>query len=261
MLTSLKKNHYLIRELVSRDVRSRYVGSLLGIFWSVLNPLVQLILYTVVFGIILKIRFGEDVSTGSFAEFLFCALLPWVAIQESTVRSAVGFIEHSNLIKKMHFPLETIPSSLVFSAAIHQLAGTSVFLIVLLARGSLEFQYFALVVPLFAVQIVMMLGLAMLISALNVFFRDVAQVIGVAFMLLFWMTPIVYPKAKAEGAFQLILDLNPLTHMVEWYRFAFFGSPEVSLPGLAYWVAFSLMIFVIGRTVLTRTRRELVDLL
>jgi ABC-type polysaccharide/polyol phosphate export permease len=261
MLTTLKKNQYLIRELVSRDVRSRYVGSLLGIFWSVLNPLVQLILYTIVFGIILQIRFGENVSTGRFAEFLFCALLPWIALQESTVRSAAGFIEHSNLIKKMRFPLETIPISLVLSAAIHQLIGTAVFLVVLVARGSLEFQYFGLVVPLFAVQIVMMLGLSMVISALNVFFRDVAQVIGVAFMLLFWLTPIVYPKAKAEGVFELVLNLNPLTHMVEWYRFAFFGSPGVSVSGLAYWTAFSLVLLLMGRTVLNRTRRELVDLL
>ena len=80
-------------------------------------------------------------------------------------------------------------------------------------------------------------------------------------MLLFWMTPIVYPKAKAEGVFQLFLDLNPLTHMVESYRFAFFGSPEISLLGLAYWMAFSLIVYFVGRTVLTRTRRELVDLL
>lgn len=261
MLASLKDNQYLIRELVGRDVRSRYVGSLLGIFWSILNPLAQLCLYTVVFGLVLEIRFGEEASTGRFAEYLFCALLPWMAIQESTVRSAVGFIERSNLIKKMRFPLETIPMSLVFSAAIHQIAGTAVFLVVLLARGSVELKFLPLAIPLFALQIVMMLGLAMFISALNVFFRDVAQVIGVIFMALFWLTPIVYPKAKAGGLFELVLNLNPLTHMVEWYRFSFFGNPEPSLQGLAYWVAFSFVAFFLGRTVLRQTRRELLDLL
>jgi len=88
MLSTLLDNKYLIRELVSRDIRSRYTGSVVGVFWSILNPLIQLILYTVIFSFVLKQRFGEDPSTGRFAEYLFCALLPWMALQEGVTRSS-----------------------------------------------------------------------------------------------------------------------------------------------------------------------------
>ena len=103
MLTTLLNNKYLVRELVARDIRSRYVGSVVGVFWSILNPLIQLGLYTVIFSVILKGKIGDDGSTGRFAESLFCALLPWMALQEGVTRSSRTFIENSPLIKKVRF--------------------------------------------------------------------------------------------------------------------------------------------------------------
>jgi len=261
MLATLLKNKYLILELVVRDVRTRYVGSILGLFWSVLNPLLQLILYTVVFSVVLGIRFGEENSVGRFAEYLFCALLPWAAFQESTTRSASAFIEHANLIKKIRFPLETIPFSLTCSACFHQILGTAVFISVLILNQTLCFNNLLWLLPIFLIQAIMMFGVSLSISSLNVFFRDIAQVLGVLFMLLFWMTPIVYSKSRAPEAFQQLLNANPLTHMVEAYRYALLGDPVPSSLGLAYWAVFSVFSFLIGRFVLTRLRTSLVDLL
>ena len=173
MLAILVRSRYLIQEFVTRDVRSRYLGSILGMFWSILNPLFQLILYTIIFSLVLKVRFGPGETTGAFALIVFCALLPWTAIQESTTRSARGFLEHSNLIKKLSFPLETIPFSYVCSAAIHQILGWIVFLIILLVFGSLQIQHLFLLPILFLVQVVLMFGLALIFGCLNVFFRDI----------------------------------------------------------------------------------------
>ncbi|UCF39064.1 MAG: ABC transporter permease [Acidobacteriota bacterium] len=261
MLSTILKRRHLLNELVWRDVRSRYIGSILGMFWSVLNPLCQLALYTIIFSAVLKIRFGPDDSTGRFAQLVFCALLPWTALQESTIRSARGFIEHSNLIKKVRFPLETIPLSYVFSAIIHQVLGFLAFFLILLVIGTLDLSAIYLLPLLFFVQIMLMYGWGLIIGSLNVFFRDISQVIGILFMFLFWMTPIVYPKTRAPDFFQLLLNLNPLTHMVEAYRHVVFGTPSPSVFGLTYLAVFALVSLVTGHTVLNRTRKDLVDLI
>ena len=261
MFATLLYNKYLIRELVTRDVKGRYVGSIIGVFWSVLNPFLQLALYTVVFSTVMKTRFGDDPSWESFALYLFAALLPWMALQEAIIRSSRSFIENAHLIKKLRFPLETLPFSVVFSSFVHQILGTIVFVLVLVAIQAFNARFFALILPLFAVQVVMAYGLAVTVACLNVFFRDIAQILGVLFMLMFWVTPIVYPKNKATGHFLTLLSCNPLTHMVEAYRFVFLGNPTPSTWGLLYWIAFSFGAYFIGQFVLSRSRHELVDLL
>lgn len=260
MVKILYRNRYLLRELIFRDIRVRYIGSIVGLFWSVLNPLLQLALYTVVFSVVLEVRFSERATTGQFAEVLFCALLPWMAFQEATTRSSTSFLENSNLIKKLRFPLEVIPLSIVGSAVIHQLIGTAVFSLILVYTGSLYLPGLFLFPLLLIFQIIMMSGMALAVSSVNVFFRDVVQVLGVLFMLLFWMTPIVYPKSRAPSLFQWILDLNPLTHMVDAYRFVFLGYPDLFFEGVVYWLLFSLLLGLIGAVILNRTRKELVDL-
>lgn len=260
MVKILYLNRYLLRELIFRDIKVRYVGSIIGLFWSVLNPLLQLALYTTIFSIVLEVRFAERASTGQFAEVLFCALLPWMAFQEATTRSSTSFLENSNLIKKLRFPLEVIPFSIVGSAIVHQLIGTAVFSLVLIYTGSLHYLGLLLVPILLLFQIIMMSGLALAVSSINVFFRDVVQALGVLFMLLFWMTPIVYPKSQAPPLIQWILNLNPLTHMVDAYRFAFLGYPDLLAGGIVYWFLFSLLLGLAGKTILKRTRKELVDL-
>ena len=246
MLATLLDNKDLIRELVTRDVRSRYIGSVIGVFWSILNPLCQLGLYTLVFSIVLQIKLGKDGTTGQFAQYLFCALLPWMSLQEAVIRCSRSFIENSNLIKKVRFPLEVLPLSVVLSSFVHQLLGTFIFVLVLIANQSLNADFFALVFILFIFQLLMVYGLSLLSASLNVFFRDISQMLGVLFMLLFWMTPIIYPKGLAPDLFLWVLNLNPLTHMVEAYRFLFLGSPRPSLVGLIYWVVFCIGAYYAG---------------
>lgn len=260
MLASLFSNRHLVWELVARDVRSRYTGSVLGLFWSVLNPLLQLLLYTVVFSLFLGGKLGEGGGTGHFAASLFCALLPWSAIQESTVRSARGFLDQSNLIKKARFPLEVVPLSLVCSALIHQMIATVAFLVILLATGLLDITTLAVLIPLLVVQASFMYGSAMLIATANVFFKDIAQIIGVVFMFLFWLTPIVYPKSVVPDEYLFLLDLNPLTHMVEGFRYAVFGTSEFPLWGIVYWGILSVALWVLGARLLRRAHSDILDL-
>lgn len=259
MFQTLRLNRYLLQELVWRDVRSRYVGSVLGFFWSVLNPILQLSLYTLVFGSHLKIRFQENGTTGSFAIALFCALLPWIAFQESVARSADVFISHSNLLKKVRFPMEVLPLSMVASAVIHQCIGMAVFVTVLGGLQQLSLSTLPLLGVLMGIQIVMMIGASNLVATLNVFFRDISQVIGIGFMFLFWVTPIVYSRNISGSFLGEILAWNPLTHMVEGYRAAFLGNSPVNWLGLAYWLFWALLVLGVGQWLLRRTRAELLD--
>jgi ABC-type polysaccharide/polyol phosphate export permease len=260
MLKTLLDNKYLVRELVARDIRSRYVGSIIGVFWSILNPLLQLVLYTTIFSLVLKEKLGHDSSPGSFAAFLFCALLPWMAVQEGVTRSSRTFIENGVLIKKVRFPLEVLPFSVVLSALFHQFLGTLVFMTILIVNQSLNVNFFALVFILFVFECFMVYGLSLAVACLNVFFRDIAQILGVVFMLLFWITPMVYSKSRAPGAFLWVLNLNPLTHMVEAFRFVFLGGDLPSMPGLIYWLVSCVGVYYLGAFILRRTRNELVDL-
>lgn len=260
MFHAILDNRFLLRELITRDVRERYIGSALGLFWSVLNPLAQLILYTLIFSVFLGLKFGADSGTGRFAEYLFCGLLPWTALHESVSRSARTFLDHNNLIKKVSFPLETLPFSRAASALVHQGIASAIFALILVATGSLNPGTLYWVAPLFLIQLVLMTGLGSVVASLNVFFRDIAQVIGVGLMFLFWLTPIVYPKTRVPEGYLWLLDLNPMTHMVEAYRYAFFGRAEIGIWGLAYWGGFSILALLVGRVILKRTRGSILDL-
>jgi ABC-type polysaccharide/polyol phosphate export permease len=260
MLRSLLESRYLIAELVARDIRSRYMGSLLGLFWSVLNPLLQLGLYTLVFSVFLKIRMESAQTTAGFAELLFCALLPWTAIHECISRSAGSFLEHANLVRKARFPLQVLPFSLMLSALVHQGLASVVFAGVVVVSGSLTWIHLPWLLLLVPLQAVFMFGSALLISAVNVFFRDAMQMVAVLLMFVFWLTPIVYSRALLPPPFDLLLAANPLTHLVEAYRFAFFGAPALSAVGLLYWAAFALVMLGLGAVTLRRCRAQILDL-
>jgi ABC-type polysaccharide/polyol phosphate export permease len=165
---------YLIFNFVARDLKSRYIGSLMGLFWAVVHPLVLLLCYTFVFSIVFKIRAGT-LATGNFAIFLFCGILPWLYFQDTVLRCCNSLVENSNLIKKTVFPSEILPISLALSNVVTHLFGLAILLIVLVFSGLLVWTSLFLPVYLFLL-VVLSLGLGWLCAALQVFLRDTYQV-------------------------------------------------------------------------------------
>jgi ABC-type polysaccharide/polyol phosphate export permease len=262
ILRSLYKNRRLIVEMVRRDLVGRYMGSALGTFWSVLNPLVTLIIYTIVFSKVLNVRLGGvDGSVYSFVEYLFCGLLPWITIQESISRSAGCVLENANLVQKMRFPTEILPVNIVLSGFVQQLIGTAIFFIVLAAVGDLHYRWLMLLPCAFLLQLAATAGLCWLIASINVYFRDAGQVLGIVLSVWFWMTPIVYSKEKAPEYIQVVLGLNPWTHLVQIYRALVL---EGAVPGIASWCmlsGFTTVAFALGLVVMKRAKPELADLI
>jgi lipopolysaccharide transport system permease protein len=248
----------VVTALVARDLRGRYVGSTLGLFWSVINPLAQLAIYTFVFSTVLSVRFGTgDVP---FVLYLAAALFPWLAFQESVLRSATCLVDNAVLVKRVVFPIEVLPVQIALTALVHQLIALALLLCLMIAFG-VPPRPAALALPLLVlVQLILTVGVGWAVAALHVYFRDTAQLLGVVFPMWFYLTPIIYPSQLVPAALRPILALNPLTALVEAYR-------DVLLHGVVpcgareLWLAtVSVAAFVVGAVVFARTRGDFSDL-
>ena len=259
-LKELYKYRVLIQNLVSRELKARYRGTVLGFLWSFFNPLLLMIIYTLVFGLILKggrgIEFGD--SSTLYAVFLFTGLLPWTWFSSSTLESANILMIHGNLIKKILFPAEVLPVVTVLSNLVHFSLGLPILLVFLLVFGK-GLTLWALFLPVvMLVQMIFSLGLGMLISSLTVHFRDIKDILANLLTLWFFSTPIIYPltfdSLQKSGFLRTLLDLNPMTHIIEGYHTClFYGAPpHWKRLGLTFLV--SLVLFAIGYAVFDRLR-------
>ncbi|HSR49200.1 MAG TPA: ABC transporter permease [Acidobacteriota bacterium] len=251
-------NKYLIRELVSRDLRSRYVGSYFGFLWSIVHPLVQLGVYTFVAFIFTR-KADPNADPWQLGAVIFCGLMPWIAFQEALSRGATTYVENANLIKKLRFPMPLLPLKVVLTSFVHQIIGLGLFLVVLVLTGQLSVTHLPLLPVLILIQMMMTFGACLVAASLHVFVRDTVQALNLVLTVVFWATPIVYSRSIAPTGLGRLLSFNPLTHMVEAYRWTMLGGPPLSVGGLGYWTVCSIFLLGLGLLVFRRTRRELVD--
>jgi lipopolysaccharide transport system permease protein len=258
-LWQLPSRGELILSFAKRELSGRYKGSALGIAWAVLTPVVMIAIFTFIFAGIFGARFGADHSPWDYALYLFCGLLPWSMFQESVQQSANTIVVHSNLVKRVVFPLEALPAAQVFAALGNQLFATIALLIAsVIIRHQLEVT--ALWLPVLLIpQLLFALGAAWLIASLGVFLRDIAQ--GVTLLLMAWMylTPIIYPESLVPEQFRTFIDLNPFTSLVRSYRHIFLDGSAPDWRGLVFFTAFALLIFLFGYWWFARTRKSFAD--
>jgi lipopolysaccharide transport system permease protein len=249
----------LIYSFAKRELLGRYKGSVLGIAWAVLTPAVMIAIFTFVFSGIFGARFSANASHWDFALYLFCGLLPWSMFQESVQQSANTILAHSNLVKRVVFPLETLPAAQVLAALGNQLFATIALLIAtIIVRQRLDLTVLWLPVVLIP-QLLFALGAAWLIASLGVFLRDITQ--GVMLLLLAWMylTPIIYPESIVPERFRAFININPFTPLIRSYRRIFLEASAPDWPGLAYFAAFAVLIFLFGYWWFARTRKSFAD--
>jgi lipopolysaccharide transport system permease protein len=213
----------LLAELVVRDWKIRYAGSWLGFLWALAQPLAQLVLFTFVFSTVMKVRdFGG--GPAGFAGFLFCGLLPWMGVSEGLQRGAVAILESSFLVRKHRFPAALLVASVVLAALVQQAIATALFGAIASASGWLVWPRLAWL-PVFGLaQAVLTLGLALLLAAVQVYFRDVSQALGLGLMFWFYATPIVYPMQFVPARWREMLEWNPLAVLVAGHRAIFLGT-------------------------------------
>ena len=256
-LARLLRHRGLIQSLVARELKARYRGSLLGFFWSFFNPLLLLLVYTFVFTVVLP--GGWDEKLGPRALFLFCGLLPWTWFNTSLVESSNVLIAGGNLIKKVMFPAEILPIVTVLANLVHFLLGLPILIVFLIyykaPLQASELAWFPVVV---LVQLVLTLGLALILSALTVHFRDVRDLLANLLTLWFFATPIIYPLAQAPARVRRLLNLNPFTQLAIAYQEVLFRPGPFSEVTRLFAVAVaSVLIFLFGYFVFDRLRDTL----
>ena len=218
--------------MVRRDILSRYRGSFGGTLWTFLNPLLLMATYFFVFGVVLRTKFGADTSRTGFVLYFLAGMLPWLAFSEAVGRAPYVILEYRSFVKKIVFPLETLPVNLVISGAVTEAFGLVIFTIGLLAvRGAIPAS--VLWLPLLLIpQILFTAGLAWILAATGVYVRDLGQVTGYLLTLWFFLTPICYPESSLPASAVPILRFNPLFVLVRAYRAVFLENQAPSVRGL-----------------------------
>ena len=242
LLDRIKKLYKLLPPLLLRDIKERYAGSALGVFWTFLQPLLFILLYWLVFSQILQVKIQADTGEIPFIAFLLSGILPWFALQDGVVRGASSIVDKRNILKKVIFPAELFPLASVISALIHNGIGIIIFLFVFFIwKGTVSpLQLFA-IVGLLSLQIVLTSGLSLLFSSLSVYLRDITQILAIVFQLFLYASPIFYPITFVPERFKTIIHLNPFTALIESYHNVILYGKYPETGSMVY-----LMVFTIG---------------
>jgi len=258
---TLWRNRGLIRVMVRRDVLGRYRGSFGGAFWTVINPLLLMLTYYFVFGVVLQSRFPGDPSRAGFVLYFLAGMLPWLALSEAAGRAPSILLEHRNFVTKLVFAVETLPVNLVAAGLVSEFFAVVLYCGFLLAlRHSLPATVLWLPVLLIP-QVLLTLGLSWLLAALGAFVRDLGQVIGFLLTIWFFVTPICYPEGSLPKGAAALLTKNPLYVLVRGYRAIFLENRAPEFGPLWKLAVVALVALIVGHACFYKLRRSFADVL
>ncbi len=263
VLSELKElwvHRALLISFVFNDLKFRYLGSSIGFFWTVMNPLLELITYTFVFHIILDVKFHASGGTIHYSLFLFCGMVAWFGFADGVQRATDAVVGHGHLIKKVNFPAAILPAHVVLSAAINQVIRFGILAIGVVFFGQGLGPTFLLLPFFIVLQALFTLGMAFLLSAANVFFRDTSHWVGALLMPWMFLSPIFYPPSAYPQSFSILLQLNPMAHIVGIYQEIVLNQHLPDVRQILFAVLFSVGMLVVGFSVFVHHRRKFADL-
>lgn len=247
------KNIYNYRELlktnVKKEIRGKYKNSILGVMWSFLNPLLQLVVYSVIFGALLA---GGDKT---YPIYICVALIPWTYFTGAITQSAFTIIGNGNIIKKVFFPREILPISVVTSGAVNFVISTIIILAFLIFSGLGLTPYILLYPFVLLVQYLLILGISFILSSVTVYFRDLEHIVGIVLLAAFYGTPIVYKLEQLPQNLQTLMKLNPMTHIINGYRDIFYYQQMPDMKSLFILLAISTILTVVGYMIFQKLQK------
>jgi lipopolysaccharide transport system permease protein len=258
---SIWTNRSLIASMVQRDILSRYRGSFADAFWAILNPLMLMMTYFFVFGVVLRSRFPGDPTQEGFFLYFMAGMLPWLSFNESVARSPNTALEQRNLITKMIFPVEILPVNLTIAGLVTGFTALLIFLCFLLVlRGGIPWS--VLYLPLLVIpQFLFTAGICYLFCAIGVYVRDLVYVISLLLTMWFFITPICYPDISLPEQLLPVLGKNPLYIFVRGYRAIFIERTHPEWQALWKLALLSLLMFYGGFAYFRRARKGFADVL
>jgi lipopolysaccharide transport system permease protein len=256
---SLSRHWDLLWQLTLTDLRGRYVGSSLGLFWSVIHPLVMIGIYTIVFSRVMGARLAGSTDPYAYGLYLCAALLPWMGFQEVVTRCTTLFPDNANLVRKVAFPKSILYGYVALSAAINTGLAITVFLVGYVATGHAVHPTLLGWLGVVLLQLAFGLGIGIVTSVAHVFLRDTAQLVTVLFQLAFWATPIVYVADVLPGRLHALERFNPLHLFSSAHRtLVLDGRWPAAVPTTAL-VALTGLMLAAGLVVYRRFRADILD--
>lgn len=235
--------HYreMLFSLVRKDLRGRYKGSVLGFLWTFINPLMQLLVYTFVFTVILPSQVEH------YSLYLFVALIPWIFFSSSMTGGAGSIVAQKDLVKKIYFPREIIPISYVTSCFVNMLLCFLIIFAVMLFTSAPFNPLALLCLPvIMIVEYLLALGIAMLAAAVTVYFRDLEHILGIVSMIWMYLTPILYPETLVPEKWQALYHINPMTSIITAYRDVLYWGVMPQLTTLLEAVLLGVLFLLLG---------------
>jgi homopolymeric O-antigen transport system permease protein len=251
------RNRSLIRVMVRRDILGRYRGSFGGSFWTIINPLLLMLTYFFVFGVVIR---DPALSRSEFALYFLAGMLPWLPFSEAAGRAPNVILEHRNFVKKLVFAVETLPVNLVVSGLVTELFAVLLYCGFLLAiRHAIPLTALwlpALLIP----QVLFTAGISWFLAGLGAFVRDLGQIIGFLLTVWFFMTPICYPERQLTARFPF-MTRNPMFVLVHSYRDIFLANHAPALGALWKLSVLAILVFVLGHAWFYKLRKSFADMI
>ncbi|MEE0866232.1 MAG: ABC transporter permease [Clostridia bacterium] len=244
----------LLKTNISKDVRGKYKNSFLGVFWSFLNPLLQITVYALIFPLLMR---GGAVD--NYTVFICCGLIPWTFFATAISRASFTIVENGNIVKKVYFPREILPISVVTSEAINFIISTVIILAFVIGYGVGISKYIIFYPVVLIVQYFLLMGISFIVSSITVFFRDLQHFIGITLQLLFYATPIVYAPGQIPQEFQWIIQYNPMTYVINGFRSIFYYKEMPDLASLGLVFGISIIITIIGYWIFKRLQKRFAE--
>ena len=240
----------LLKTSISKDVRGKYKNSILGVVWSFLNPLLQIAVYALVFPLLMR---GGAIE--NYTVFICCGLIPWTFFSTAISRTSFTIIENGNIVKKVYFPREILPISVVTSGTINFLISTIIIFAFLIIFGLGITKYVLYFPIILIIQYFLQLGISFILSSVTVYLRDLEHLIGVALQLLFYATPIVYAAESIPEDFKFIIEYNPMTYIINGYRDIFYNQTSPDMLALGILFVISIALCIVGYLIFNKLQK------
>ncbi len=260
-LADLSQSRDLLVNLTLRELRGKYKRSVLGWGWSLLNPLATMIIFSLVFGKLLKIKpaVGDPSGLVNYPAFLLCGLLAWNFLSNGMNNGMVALLGNAGLIKKVWFPRQVLVFATILALDWSFVIEMGLLVVFLLALGNMVLPWLFGVILAMVVLTVFVTGIGLLLSMLNVYFRDLQYLVGIGLQLWFYATPIIYPISLVPARLRPWYSLNPMVGFVQIFRALLYDLRFPSLGTVAYVTAWSVASFVVGMAVFRKFEPRLAE--
>lgn len=244
----------MIISLVRRDLKGRYKGSVLGFLWTFINPLLQLLVYTFVFSVVMRSGIKD------YYLFLFVALVPWIFFGTCITGGATCIWAQQDMVKKIYFPREVLPISFVTSQFVNMLLSFIIIFVVLVVSGKgIDILLLPYLIPVMILEYMLALGVAFVFSSITVYLRDMEYILGILSMALQFLTPVMYSVEMVPERIRPIFNLNPMAPIINAYRDVLYYQKNPEMQTMFQGAVLSVILLMVGFLVFGRLKRRFAE--